>query len=154
MALVSTYSFLDVFVGVQGPGISAELGGGNGVAEEGVVVTMAEDKSTMLVGVDGGAAHSLHASNAGTITITLLKTNPLNHMLQAAYNQQKTTSALWGKNVITISNPARGDLVTAREGAFKRQPDFANAKEAGTVQWQWDCVSIQQYIGDGRPNAA
>ena len=92
--------------------------------------------------------HSLHADKSGTITVTLLKTSPVNKKLSLAYNAQSQSSATWGNNVIVIRNTASGDISTARSCAFQKQPDFNNAKEGGTVAWVFDCGKIDQLLGE------
>lgn len=94
---------------------------------------MGGNKNTMTIGADGEVMHSLHADKSGTITVTLLKTSPVNKKLSLAYNAQSQSSATRGNNVIVIRNTASGDISTARSCAFQKQPDFNNAKEGGTV---------------------
>ena len=145
---MSTYSFLDVSATLAGPTGSVDVGYGSANAEEGITVTMTEAKNTMTIGADGEVMHSLHADKSGTITVTLLKTSPVNKKLSLAYNAQSQSSATWGNNVIVIRNTASGDISTARSCAFQKQPDFNNAKEGGTVAWVFDCGKIDQLLGE------
>ncbi len=145
---MSTYSFLDVSATLVGPTGSIDVGYGSANAEEGITVTMTEAKNTMTVGADGEVMHSLHAGKAGTITVVLLKTSPVNKKLSLAYNAQSLSSALWGNNVIVIRNRASGDITTARTVAFQKQPDHANAKVGATVSWVFDCGKIDQTLGE------
>lgn len=143
-----TYSFMDVSASMTGPTGIIDLGYGAANAEEGITVAMAEAKNTMTVGADGEVMHSLHAGKAGTVTVTLLKTSPVNKKLSLAYNAQSQSSALWGNNVFVVRNSASGDISTARSCAFQKQPDFNNAKEGGTVAWVFDCGKIDQLLGE------
>lgn len=145
---MSTYSFIDVTASMTGPTGMIDLGYGSANSEEGITVTMAENKNTMTIGADGEVMHSLHAGKAGTITVTLLKTSPTNKKLSLAYNAQSQSSALWGNNVFVIRNSASGDITTARSCAFQKQPDHANAKEGGTVSWVFDAGKIDQLLGE------
>lgn len=144
---MSTYSFIDVSASMIGPTGIIDLGYGAAISEEGIVVTMIEAKNTMTVGADGETMHSLHAGKAGTITVTLLKTSPTNKKLSLAYNAQSMSSTLWGNNIIVIRNSASNDIATARSVAFQKQPDFANAKEGGTVSWVFDAGKIDELLG-------
>jgi hypothetical protein len=54
---------------------------------------MTEAKNTMTVGADGEVMHSLHGGKSGTITVTLLKTSPVNKKLSLMYNAQSQSSA-------------------------------------------------------------
>ncbi|BCL44073.1 DUF3277 family protein [Enterobacter roggenkampii] len=145
---MATYSFLDVTASFTGPTGVIDLGQGSANSEEGITQTMGGNKNTMTIGADGEVMHSLHADKSGTITVTLLKTSPVNKKLSLAYNAQSQSSATWGNNVIVIRNTASGDISTARSCAFQKQPDFNNAKEGGTVAWVFDCGKIDQLLGE------
>ncbi|EBC0682316.1 DUF3277 family protein [Salmonella enterica] len=145
---MATYSFMDVTASLSGPTGVIDLGQGSANSEEGITQTMGGNKNTMTIGADGEVMHSLHADKSGTITVTLLKTSPVNKKLSLAYNAQSQLSATWGNNVIVIRNTASGDISTARSCAFQKQPDFNNAKEGGTVAWVFDCGKIDQLLGE------
>ncbi|HAS0832459.1 MULTISPECIES: DUF3277 family protein [Enterobacter] len=145
---MATYSFLDVTASLTGPTGVIDLGQGSANSEEGITQTLGGNKNTMTIGADGEVMHSLHADKSGTITVTLLKTSPVNKKLSLAYNAQSQSSATWGNNVIVIRNTASGDISTARSCAFQKQPDFNNAKEGGTVAWVFDCGKIDQLLGE------
>ncbi|EGK2837992.1 DUF3277 family protein [Escherichia coli] len=145
---MATYSFLDVTASLTGPTGVIDLGQGSANSEEGITVAMGGNKNTMTIGADGEVMHSLHADKSGTITVTLLKTSPVNKKLSLAYNAQSQSSDTWGNNVIVIRNTASGDISTARSCAFQKQPDFNNAKEGGTVAWVFDCGKIDQLLGE------
>lgn len=143
-----TYSFIDVSASLTGPTGSIDLGCGSANSEEGITVAMTETKNTMTVGADGEVMHSLHAGKSGTITVTLLKTSPVNKKLSLMYNAQSLSSPTWGNNVIVIRNKVSGDTTTARSCAFQKQPDHANAKVGNTVSWVFDCGKIDQLLGE------
>ncbi|MBW5995091.1 hypothetical protein CF038_20975 [Klebsiella michiganensis] len=145
---MSTYSFIDVSASLTGPTGSIDLGYGSANSEEGITVVMAEAKNTMTVGADGEVMHSLHAGKSGTITVTLLKTSPVNKKLSLMYNAQSQSSATWGNNVIVVRNKVSGDISTARSCAFQKQPDHANAKVGNTVSWVFDAGKVDQLLGE------
>ncbi|KDA93346.1 DUF3277 family protein [Pantoea agglomerans] len=145
---MSTYSFIDVTASLTGPSGAVDLGYGAANSDEGIVVSMTEAKNTMTTGADGEGMHSLHAGKSGTVTINLLKTSPVNKKLSLMYNAQTLSSTLWGNNVIVVRNTASGDLVTARGCAFQKVPDFSNPKVAGTVTWVFDCIKIDELLGE------
>ncbi|MDU4424895.1 MAG: DUF3277 family protein [Raoultella sp.] len=144
----NTYSFIDVSASLTGPTGSIDLGYGSANSEEGITVAMTEAKNTMTVGADGEVMHSLHAGKSGTITVTLLKTSPVNKKLSLMYNAQSQSSATWGNNVIVIRNKVSGDITTARSCAFQKQPDHANAKVGNTVSWVFDACKVDQLLGE------
>lgn len=144
---MATYSFIDVQASITGPGGSFALGYGSGNAEEGITVVMAEDKNVMTTGADGQVMHSLHAGKSGQMTIHLLKTSPVNQQLSILYNVQTASSALHGKNVISLRNTDSGDVITGAFGAFKKMPDLAFAKDGGMNNWVLDVGSINTILG-------
>lgn len=145
---MSTYSFLDISASLMGPTGSIDLGSGSANADEGIKVAMAGSRNTMTMGADGEVMHSLGAGKSGTITVSLLKTSPVNKKLSLMYNAQIHSSATWGNNVIVIRNKASGDITTARAVAFQKQPDHNNGKDGGTVAWVFDCGKIDEVLGE------
>ncbi|CNF48747.1 DUF3277 family protein [Yersinia mollaretii] len=143
----NTYSFMDITASITGVGGSFDLGYGAAVAEEGITVSMVENKNTMTIGADGEGMHSLHAGNGGTVTVNLLKTSPVNRKLSVMYNTQSQSSATWGNNIILIRNTASGDTLAARGCAFQKQPDFNNAKDGALVPWVFDVIKADQLLG-------
>lgn len=141
------YSFKDFQATLSGPGGVIDLGFGSGSAEEGVTVTMNEDKNNMVLGADGSVMHSLHAADGGTITVRLLKTSNVNALLMAMYNFQRATSATWGINVFTIRDVARGDAITGIKAAFKKIPDLTYAKDGNTNEWTFDVGIMAHVLG-------
>lgn len=142
-----TYSFLDVQASLVGPTGTCALGYGAAVADEGISIDMAGDKNTMMVGADGEGMHSLHADKSGTITVRLLKTSPTNAILQAMYDAQTLSSTLHGKNVITVTNPASGDITVCRSCAFKRKPSLSYKKDGDVMEWAFDSIKIDTILG-------
>lgn len=145
---MATYSFLDVSASLIGLTGVIDLGCGSANADEGIVVSMTEAKSTMKMGADGEVMHSLHAGKSGSVTVTLLKTSPVNKKLSLAYNAQSQSSSTWGKNIIVIRNTASGDSITAHNVAFQKHPDNTYAKEGGTVAWIFDAGKIDHSLGE------
>lgn len=149
---MAAYSFQDCAASITGPGGSFQLGSGSGNAEEGITVAMVEAKNTMTIGADGSVMHSLHAGKGGTLTLTLLKTSPVNAQLSELYNFQTKSSATHGQNTITIRDIARGDTITSQLCAFQKHPDVTYAKEGGTMQWIFDAGVVDHMIGTGTPD--
>ena len=148
---MATYAFQDCFVAIKGPGGSFSLGAGSANAEEGISITMLEDKDSMMMGADGAYMHSLHAGKGGMVSVSLLKTSPVNQLLMEMYNFQTMSSANHGENVISLRDVARGDSITCRGCAFKKAPDLKFAKEGGMNMWEWHAGIIDQKLGNGTP---
>jgi hypothetical protein len=89
-----------------------------------------------VTGADGAIMHSLmEQGRTCTVTITLLKTSPVNAQLQQLINSQSQTSATWGDNVISIRDVVRGDDITVSDAAYIRQSDVNYAAAGGTMAW-------------------
>ena len=144
---MSTYSFMDVQASLVGPTGSCSLGYGAATAEEGISIDMAGDKNSMMIGADGEGMHSLHADKSGTVTVRLLKTSPTNAILQAMYDAQTLSSALHGKNIITVTHSQSGDITVARSCAFKRKPSLSYKKDGDVMEWSWDAIKIDTILG-------
>lgn len=145
-----TYSFLNVNATIVGAGGVFNMAAGAAVAEEGITIEPTEDKNIMTIGADGQGQHSLVASDACTVTVRLLKTSPINAQLMLMYNLQSSSSALWGRNVITVVDSGRNDLNVIQAAAFKKKPTLTYAKDAGMMEWTWDGVSANSILGSGQ----
>lgn len=150
---MGVYTFEDVSAVFIGPvGFNFILSAG-GIADEGITTAMVGEKNTMQTGANGDIQHSLHASNAGRMTVRLLKTGVANAVLSQIYNFQKTSGAYWGQNKIVIRNPITGDIITGTSLAFVKQPDVVYAKEGGIVEWAFD-GNIDELLGTGTPTVS
>jgi len=150
---MASYSFQNVVAAIAGPNGNVQLGVGAGVSEGGITVAMRGAKNTLTVGADGSGMNSLHADNSGTVTVRLLKTSPINALLMAMYNADRSSSIVWGKNTITIRDFARGDNVTCSSCAFQKAPDITWDKEGAMVEWTWDATRVEERLGTGTPAA-
>lgn len=146
---MATYSFLNVSALIAGPGLAANMGAGAAVEEEGITITPVEDKNVMTIGADGKGQHSLVASDAATVTVKLLKTSPINALLMAAFDLQSASAALWGINVITITDSNRGDLHVVTQAAFKKKPEINYDKAGKMIEWIFDGVQLSSVLGAG-----
>lgn len=151
---MATYSFFNVSASLTGVGGSINLASGAGVAEEGITIEAVEDKNIMTIGADGQGMHSMVASRAGTVTVRLLKTSPVNAQLQGMFNRQTSAGALGhGMNTIVVRDSLRGDLITATGVAFKKVPSITYAKDGGMQEWAFDAIKINYTLGVGTPEA-
>lgn len=144
---MSAYSFQDVSCTLVAIGGVLSLGNGAATAEEGIELTREGDKTTRTMGADGSGMYSLHASKAGNITVSLLKTSPMNAKLQALFDVQSLDSTLWGKNVITVTNRNSDDIHVARQVAFKKSPDMKYANDGDIIKWEFYAIAIDSMLG-------
>ena len=148
---MSAYSFLSVQANINGPGLTAQIGSSAGAAKEGLSTAFEEDKSTVTTGADGSTMTSLRATQTGEIIIRLLKTSPINAVLNQAYNFQRTSAANWGQNSIRVVDKARGDVVTGRSMSFMKHPDNAWAEDGNTLEWRFKGI-VNEVLGAGIPD--
>lgn len=144
---MAAYSFLNVVAGIAGPGGAFNVGAGAAIAEEGITIEPTEDKNVMTIGADGKGQHTLIASDACTVTIRLLKVSPINAALMAMYDFQSASSALWGQNIITVNDTARGDYTVVQACAFKKKPTLVYAKEGPMIEWTFDGIKATSLLG-------
>lgn len=140
---MASYSFLDVQAAIVGPGGAFSLN--NGISEEGLEIAPRDDKGALVVGADGTYLWSLRADKSATITINLLKNSATNAALSNMYNLQQGSSALWGKNVITVTTNF-GEMVIMTGVGFKKKPTIGYAKDAAIYVWELECGSVESTI--------
>lgn len=149
MAYAYTYSFLDVVASITSAIGSFALSNAGNAEDGSIKVSFSGEKNNMQIGADGTPMHSLMATKGGMITISLLKTSPLNQKLSKLYNLQTVTSALHGLNVITIQNPVSGDAITGTFCAFKKHPDIDFDAKGPTMAWAFDVGILDVSLGGG-----
>lgn len=149
---MAAYSFLSVMGAISGPGGAFSLASGAGVAGEGITIDNVEEKDLATVGAGGALMHTLRASDLAKVTIRLLKTSPTNAKLSAMYNLQKGNVALWGQNVITISDVVRGDVEAVSQAAFVKPT--ANTYDKDGKMQEWEFLGLRNsLLGGGTPVA-
>ena len=159
---MSAYSFLNVQASILGPGINAtivgtpnpggaQIGSGAGSAKEGISHAFSEGKQTVTTGSDGSIMTSLHATQTGKITIRLLKTSPLNAVLNQAYNFQRSSAANWAQNVIRIVDKVRGDVLSGVQMGFEKHPDNMWGEDGNTLEWVFEGLT-RELLGVGLPD--
>lgn len=132
---MATWSFKNISAAFEGPGGAFPLAPDSGNAQEGISFTAAGDKNIMTEGAGGEIMHSLRASEAGTLSITLLRTSNTNALLRSVYTYQASSAKHWGRNSVVITNTQTGEINIFKQGAFAKLPDQAWAEDGGTVVW-------------------
>ena len=144
-----TYSFLDVQATIVGPNITQTIGSTAGNAEEGISVAFNEDQVTQHIGADGSGMTALHAGQSGAVVLRLLKSSPVNSVLQSAYAADRAVPSNTGQNTIVISWLAGGDVYNCQGCAFRKFPDNTFAKDANTLEWSFVAIFITPLFGRG-----
>lgn len=147
---MSAYSFLDVSLDIAGPNGNFLIGGPDnaGAAEEGVTITFVDDADTMVGGADGSWMHSLNATKRARFILRLLKTSPVNSLLESMYNLDRANGSLnWGKNTFTLRNAVSGDDYTGQGAAFTKFPDNTYAKSGNIIEWDFNVGQVDARLG-------
>lgn len=142
-----TYSFIDTVSSLVGPGISVSLGYGAGIADEGITLERAGEQNAMTTGADGEGFHNLHAETSGHIIVRVLKTSPLNALLNAAYNFQAASASTWGQNTITVGNTGLQDASVGQNVAFNKMPVVEYNKDPRFNEWRFDAIKLTIGLG-------
>lgn len=148
---MATYAFINLVGAITGPNGNIQIGAGAGVDEGGITVSMRSDRNTLTIAADGTGMNVLHSDTSASVTVRLLKTSPINQQLQAMYDADSSSSALWGQNNITFRDSVRGDHVTCKGVAFKKMPDIGWGKEGPNNDWAFDVSSCHIQLGSGSP---
>lgn len=147
---MSSYSFRDVVCRMVTPGGTIGLGMSEGttvgVAEEGITFERAEDRNTIMVGINGEALNLVHAADHGTVRIRLLKTSLANGRLMDAYKAQKKAGSDWSRNNISLRDMTRGDKVVATEVAFAGEPSLTFGKVGTISEWLFHAGHIEETL--------
>ena len=148
--LYATYAFQDVTAILSGPaGTFVISGPETAAAEEAITITWGEESNTQTIGADGSVMNSMHSARAGTVVFRLMKTSPNNARIQEAFHYEHQSSAFWGRNTITIENPARGDKYTLLGCAWVRIPTNSYAKVGNVLEYEMHVAIIDSRLGSG-----
>ena len=144
---MATYSFLEVYSTITGPGGSVNLASGAQSADEGITIDFAE-QNNMTIGADGAPMHTLIANKSATITVRLLKTSPNNQALMGMMTMQTAGASNHGQNVMAIVNKSSGDSTTAQQVAFKKRPTITYDKDGAMMEWTFDAGIVDTALGE------
>lgn len=143
---MATYSFLEVFATITGPGGSVNLASGAQSSDEGITIDFA-DQNNMTIGADGAPMHTLVANKSASITARFLKTSPTNAALMGMMTMQTSGASNHGQNVLAIVNKASGDSTTAQQVAFKKRPTITYDKDGAMYEWSFDAGVVDTALG-------
>jgi hypothetical protein len=152
---MTAYSFKDILCSYTGPFGSLDLSENAGSADEGITITYDEDKATKTMGAGGEGMYSLHASEGGGCSVRFLKVSPINAMLNQMYSLETSSSAYYGRGVLTVRDSIRGDNWVLKGVGFRKHPDGAYTKDGPVMmEWTFHVLKIDAVLGDGNSIAA
>lgn len=123
----------------------------NGYANDTFIeVERDEDTFMKYTGALGDVARSKNLNKGGKVTVTLMATAPINDFLaNTALADENTvlTSPDQFYGPLQIKDLAGKMECFAEIAWISKWPKIDRAKESGTVQWVFDCASIEVYPG-------
>lgn len=149
---MGTYSIGDLQGTITGPGGTVTIGNGAALEEGGIDAEYTEDKNSMHIGADGEVMNVLNKGMGGRIIVRLLKTSSVNALLGAMFNFQRSSSANWGTNVITLVDVVRGDFISGKVAAFKKGAALGYTKAGKNNEWEFDVGKLHIIYGAGVPD--
>lgn len=105
----------------------------------------AEDGFTLLVGASGEGARSKNNNKSGTVTVTLMASSQSNDILSALAAADELAGT--GVGALYLKELDGTTLVSAPAAWIKKMPSVSRGKEVGTVQWVFDCESMEMSVG-------
>ena len=148
-AYAYTWSYLDLIGSITSPVGSFALTNAGSSEDGSIKISFVGDKNVMQIGADGFPMHSLQATKGAMISLSYLKTSPINQKLNKLFNLQTVSSALHGQNVITFQNPVSGDAITGTFCAFKKHPDVDYDAKGASLVWAFDVGILDVSLGGG-----
>lgn len=99
-----------------------------------------EDGFTKHVGARGDVTRTQNMNRSGKITITLMMGSPSNDVLSLFYNDDEKDRDQVGPFLLKdLSGTTR---VQATDAWIMKLPKIERAKEAGSVQWVFECAEL------------
>lgn len=104
-----------------------------GLAEDGVTVSMTEDFGERLNGAAGDTMWSEYETNSGTITINLMPNSKTFAFLDALHTAQRASGTA-GNDAVYITNRNNGETITATEVAIQNPGDITYNKSGTAIR--------------------
>lgn len=118
----------------------------NGFAAETFIeIERDEDGFTKYKGVLDDTCRTRNLNTGGSVTFTLMMHAPINNDL-SLYAQEDETFGN-GAYPLQIKDLSGRMLVSAAEAWIKKRPKIERGKDAGTIQWVFDCAQLVIFEG-------
>ena len=104
-----------------------------------------EDAFTLVVGASGEATRSHNRNRSGLVTVTLMASSQSNDALSAIAVADEISGS--GLSVLLLKEAHGTTLVSASNAWIKKLPVVDRAKEAGTVEWVFECEDLSIFVG-------
>jgi hypothetical protein len=104
-----------------------------------------EEAYTKQVGAAGEVVRTRNNNRGGKVTVTLMADSQTNDLLSAIAVADELTGVGVGA---LLGEEANGTLLFNAANAWvQKMPRVERAKEAGTVQWVFDCAELYVFVG-------
>ena len=104
-----------------------------------------EDSFSLIVGASGEGVRTQNRNRSGKVTVTLLAKSQTNDLWSAISAADELSGSGISSLFITEAN---GTTVVSAENAWLTRPAaIERAKEAGTVEWVFECENLEILAG-------
>jgi hypothetical protein len=100
-----------------------------------------EDAFTKYVGALGDVTRARNLNRSGKVTVTLMASAPVNDLIAAIASVDDAFGS-GGVGPLSITDFNGTTVCGATYAWVMKQPKIERAKEAGTVQWVFDCAQL------------
>lgn len=130
----SVYSFQDIYISLNHPGVGNFSAAGEGLGD--LTIAYANDNTVHDVAADGSVMISKVIANNGTATINTQQVSALNSYLRRWNRHLKTAaSSEWARMTITIRDLCNGETILL-EGVSPQKPgDMPYQAQGQRVSW-------------------
>ena len=112
-----------------------------------IKIAHTEEGFTYKQGTDGEGTRSATGARHARVTVSVMQTSAANAYFCALYNGDIATEGGAGIVPLSVTDLGGKDLFVAKEAWIVKLPDRAYAKEAGVIDWEFDCHNPQDFIG-------
>lgn len=112
-----------------------------------IKISQTEEGFTYKQGIDGEGTRNATGARQCRVTIIVGQTSAANAYFSALYNGDIATEGGAGIVPMGITDLGGKSLFAAKEAWIVKMPDQAYAKEAGTIEWEFDVHDPKNFAG-------
>jgi len=112
-----------------------------------IKISPKEDRYIARQGVDGETTRSDTGACIVRVTVTVMQTSSANAYFSALYNGDIAADGGAGVVPLGITDLGGRSLFASAEAWIPKMPDQTYAKEAGTIDWDFDCIVSVNFAG-------
>lgn len=110
-----------------------------------IAVSRNEQGFTFQAGAGGEGVRTQNRNRSGTVTVTLLASSSSNDILSAIAAADELAGT--GVGALFLKELNGTTVVSAQNAWIQKRPDVQRAKEAGVVEWVFECEDLESFAG-------